>query len=269
MSTATKQKPGPELANSRVAERIPLLRNGDRLSGEEFDRRFKAMPNLKKAELIDGRVYLPSPAYNPLQGLDRTMSSPVSFRGHAKPHFHSIGWLWLYTGSTLGTEGGDNGSIRLDLDNRPQPDAFVLIAPSYGGQARISDDDYVEGAPELIVEISHSSVSYDLHEKLDAYRRNGVQEYVVWRVEDQVMDWFALQDGQFVRLPLSPDGLYRSVVLPGLWVDPDALIRVDIPRVIEVLQQGLASPEHAAFVEQLKATAARLAAEVPAQEPLP
>lgn len=213
------------------------LEPGDRLTRDEFERRYDAMPHLKKAELIEGVVYMPS---------------PVRLRRHGRPHFRLIAWLGLYEGSTPGLIGGDNSTARLDLDNEPQPDALLLIDPALGGQARISVDDYVEMAPEMVGEVSASSASFDLHTKLQVYRRNGVREYIVWRVLDQQIDWFVLRGGQFQPLAVDPTGLLRSEVFPGLWLDPAALIRGDMPRVFAVVQQGLASPEHAEFVRRLQ-----------------
>ena len=130
---------------------------------------------------------------------------------------------------------GDNASTRLDLDNEPQPDAVLFIDPAKGGQARISADDYLEEAPELVAEVASSSVSYDLNEKLKVYRRNGVREYVVWRVLDRQIDWFVLRDGEYVRLPLDEAGLYRSEVFPGLWLDPTGLVSGDTKTVLAAL----------------------------------
>ncbi len=146
--------------------------------------------------------------------------------------------------------GGDNSTLRLDLDNEPQPDGYLRLLPECGGQARLVDG-YVVGAPELIVEVAASSVSYDLHDKLHAYRRNGVCEYLVWRVWDAVVDWFVLRGGRFEPLPLV-DGIYKSEVFPGLWLEPAAVLRGDPARVLHVLQQGLCSPEHAAFAARLE-----------------
>ena len=101
-----------------------------------------------------------------------------------------------------------------------------------------------------------SSVSCDLHAKLNVYRRNGVREYVVWRVEDGALDWFVLRDGRFDLLALPPPGTYQSEVLPGLRLDPASLLRGDLLAVAQVVQQGLASPEHTAFVAKLQQTAA-------------
>lgn len=143
---------------------ILSLENGDRLTIYEFERRYQAMPDLKKAELIEGVVYVPA---------------ALSFRNSGQPHANLIIWLGMYQIATPGVELGDNVTVRLDLDNEPQPDAVLFIN---GGQAKISEDDYLEGAPELIVEVAASSAAYDLHDKKRAYRRNGVQEYLVWRV---------------------------------------------------------------------------------------
>src|SRR5215475_7756236 len=216
---------------------VPVLENGDRLTRVEFERRYEAMPDLKKAELIEGVVYVPS---------------PVRHRQHGSPHAHLIGWLGMYTANTPGVEVGDNGSVRLDLDNEPQPDALLFIEPTLGGQVRISDDGIIEGAPELVAEVASSSVSYDLHAKLHVYRRSGVREYLVWRMLEQEIDWFVLRDGQYERMPLDAQGLVHSEVFPGLWLDPAALIRGDLTTVLATVQQGLTSPEHSTFVARLR-----------------
>jgi Uma2 family endonuclease len=196
------------------------------------------MPSGIKAELIEGVVYMPS---------------PVTTEEHGDPHFDLIYWLGIYRAQTPGVRGGDNSTLRLDLDNEPQPDAHLRILTEHGGQSRI-EDGYVVGATELIAEVAASTVSYDLHEKLNAYRRNGVKEYVVWRVLDLAIDWFILADGRYERLPPNTDGIYQSRVFPGLWLDHAALIRADMARVLQVAQQGLASPEYNAFRDRLQAS---------------
>ena len=223
------------LAKRREPPRIPPLEQGDRLTRDEFERRYNAMPNLKKAELIEGVVY---------------MAAAVKFEGHAHEHNHLNGWLAIYASETGGVVAGDNSSLKLDLDNMPQPDCLLLRLPEFGGQADIVDG-YIEGAPEWVGEVSSSTVSLDLHAKLNVYRRNGVQEYFVWRTQDEEIDWFVLREGQFERLPPDADGILRSRQFPGLWLDPEAMTSGRLKQVIEVLQQGLASPEHAAFVELL------------------
>ena len=159
MSTITQSKtPGtPE------PQRIPPLRNGDRLTAEEFERRYDAMPALKKAELIKGVVY---------------MAPPVTMDDHGGPHFDVIGWLALYRMATPGVRGGDNATLRLPLANRPQPDACLFIEPTHGGQVRIENRTII-GGPELVVEVAATSENYDLHDKLEVYRDNSVHEYVV------------------------------------------------------------------------------------------
>jgi Uma2 family endonuclease len=216
---------------------IPPLQPGDRLTRAEFERRYDATPNLKKAELIDGVVIMPP---------------PVSAGGHSSPHFRLITLLGVYEAATPGVEGGDNGSLRLDLDNMPQPDAFLRIIESCGGQSRIDDDDYVDGAPELIAEIAATSASYDLHDKMNVYRRNGVKEYIVWRTFDRAIDYFILRDGRYDALAPAARGILQSQVFPGLWLDRASLIAGDLQKVSAVLQKGLASAKHTAFVNRLK-----------------
>jgi Uma2 family endonuclease len=212
------------------------LEPGDSLTRDEFERRYNAMSHVKKAELVEGVVYMPS---------------PVRLRRHGKPHAHLAGWLVAYEAATPGVETGDNTTTRLDDANEPQPDLLLLISPECGGQSRLADD-HVETAPELVAEVASSSASYDLHTKLDAYRINGVQEYIVWRVLDEEVDWFILRDGQFEQLAPGADGLLRSNIFPGLWLEVSALVAGNLPRVFAALQQGLATPEHAAFVDSLK-----------------
>jgi Uma2 family endonuclease len=221
-------------------EEIPPLETGDHLSRTEFERRYDAMPGLKKAELIEGKVIVPS---------------PVRLHQHGRPHFRLITWLGNYEGATSGVIGADNTSTRLDIKNESQPDVLLFIDPARGGQAKISTDDYVTGAPDLVAEVASSSVSYDLHAKFEVYRRNGVREYLVWRVRDHEIDWFILKRRKYVKLPLDEAGLYRSNAFPGLWLDPAALLRGDMATVSAALQRGLASPEHAGFVAKLAAKA--------------
>lgn len=231
---ATVEVKGPSIA--RPVRVLPPLENGDHLTRDEFERRYQAMPDLKKAELIEGVVYMPS---------------PVRHRRHGRPHNHLSTWLGTYEASTPGVEAGDNGSIRLDLDNAPQPDAFLILDAACGGQSRISDDDYIEGAPEFVAEVASSSVSYDLGVKLKVYRRSGVREYLVWRVLDRQLDWFVLREGGYEPLTPGADGLLRSLVFPGLWLDPASLLKGDLATVLAVVRRGVEGPEHAEFVARL------------------
>ena len=227
---------GPQTV--RRADAPPPLENGDRLPRCEFERRYDALANVKKAELIEGIVYMPS---------------PVRAESHAQPNNASAAWLGTYSAYTPHVSALDNATVRLDLDNEPQPDTLLRIDAAAGGQSRLSADDYVEGAPELVVEIAASSASYDLHAKLNAYRRNGVAEYIVWRARDDALDWFILQDGEY--RPLAPDaaGVIQSQRFPGLRLPVDALLSGDVATVLAELREGLDSPAHAEFVAGLAA----------------
>jgi Uma2 family endonuclease len=198
---------------------IPPLENGDKLLRAEFERRYQAMPQIKKAELIEGIVY---------------MASPLRIKSHAEPHAHIITWLGVYIASQPGIGLADNATVRLDAENEPQPD--VLLRIESGGQSRISADDYVEGAPELIVEIAASTASIDLHKKLEVYRRHQVQEYLVWRVQEGELDWFRLNQGKYIKLEENADGIICSEVFPGLCLDKSALLAGNLAKVLAVLQ---------------------------------
>ncbi len=222
-----------------TAERLlqlPPLENGDRLTRAEFERRYAAMPHLKKAELIEGVVYV---------------SSPVRVI-HSQPHADFMTWLGVYRAATPGVVCYDNPTVRLDADNEPQPDAVLRL--EQGGTSRISDDGYLEGAPELVVEIAASSASYDLHDKLRVYRRNGVQEYIVWRTYSQQIDWFYLEEGQYKPQSPDADGILRSQQFPGLWLAAPALLAGHLAEVLQTLQQGIATPDHQTFVDTLRSS---------------
>jgi Uma2 family endonuclease len=215
-------------------EPVPPLENGDRLNRYQFERRYNAMPHLRKAELIEGVVYMPA---------------ALRFKSHGQPHGDLIIWLGNYKVATPGVELGIEPTVRLDLDNEPQPDAVLMIEA--GGQARLSEDDYIEGAPELVAEIAASSAAIDLGDKKRSYRRNGIKEYIVWQVFEQKLDWFCLQEGEYVPLPVDENGVIRSLVFPGLWLAVDDLLSGNMGRVLAVLQLGLAVSEHTVFVQGL------------------
>jgi len=211
---------------------VPPLENGDRLSRTEFERRYTAMPQVKKAELIEGVVY---------------MASPLRLKSHGEPHGFLATWLGTYQAFTLGVGVGIEPTVRLDLDNEPQPDAVLLVP---GRQASIGSEDYIEGAPELIVEVAASSAAIDLHDKKRAYRRNQVQEYIVWRTLEGQLDWFVLEADEYQAQRLDDQSVVRSRIFPGLWLAVSALLAGDMTTVLAVLQQGINSPEHQAFVQK-------------------
>jgi Uma2 family endonuclease len=213
---------------------IPPLENGDRLSRAEFERRYKAHPETKKAELIEGVVYV---------------ASPVRVRRHGAPHSDIIGWLIVYRAATPGVHVADNSTLQLDLDNEPQPDVAVWVE---GGNAYINAEDYLEGAPELIVEVAGSSASIDLGDKVTAYRRNGVQEYLVLLTHEREVRWFSWRTEEAEEIQPDEQGILRSFVLPGLQLHPGLFWQGNMAGVLDLLQQGLATPEHAAFVQRLQ-----------------
>jgi Uma2 family endonuclease len=210
------------VATISPALKIPPLENGDKLTRREFERRYTNMPHVKKAELIEGRVF---------------MSSPLRLKAHGKPHAHIITWLGVYQASYSNVGIADNATLRLDSDNEVQPD--VILRLEKGGKSRITNDDYLEGAPEFIAEIAASSASYDLDEKFKVYRRNQVQEYLVWQVYDEKLDWFRLQEGEYIKIQPNQDGIICSEIFSGLWLDYQALLSGNIAQVLKVLQQGL------------------------------
>jgi Uma2 family endonuclease len=215
----------------------PRLRRGDRLSRAEFHRRYELHPEIRKAELIDGVVYI--------------MASPLNTTYHGAPDFNVTGWLSVYRARTPGLAGSSNGTVLLDENTEVQPDVQLCLGAHLGGQTRITDEGYVAGAPELVVEVASSSADYDLHVKRRAYERNGVREYVVVLTREAHVVWLTLDGAAFRDLEPDSDGILRSLVFPGLWLDPVALLAGDMAAVLRMLEAGLASDEHKVFVEQL------------------
>jgi Uma2 family endonuclease len=214
----------------------PPLLEGDRLTSGEFMRRWEAMPELKRAELLDGTVYMPSPT------------------GYGHGDFHQMfsGWIWSYRARTPGCGGCTEATWMMGPDDVPQPDVALRILPERGGQSWI-EGSYAVGAPELIVEVALSSYSRDLGVKRRLYERMGVREYLVAVVNRKQLSWFELANERYIALEPGADGILRSRCFPGLWLDARALWEYDDACVLAVLQQGLASPEHAEFVARLAA----------------
>ncbi|BCL35522.1 Uma2 family endonuclease [Nostoc sp. MS1] len=226
----------PQTQANSPQEHLPPLQSGDRLTRPEFERLYAADTHAKKAELIEGIVYV---------------ASPLRHQQHGKPHSRVITWLGVYQSLTPGVDLSDAPTVRLDLDNEPQPDAVLFIEPDAGGQTRLSDDGYIEGAPELIVEIAASSAAIDRGSKKQVYRRNGVLEYVIWQSYENQLEWFYVIDGDYRLLSPDADGIIRSQVFPGLWLAVEALLNNQMAQVLKVLQLGLNSPEHSDFVQKL------------------
>jgi Uma2 family endonuclease len=214
---------------------VPALESGDRLTRAEFERRYAATPKTFKAELIEGVVYVASPVR--------------AF--HGVPHADLITWLGVYRSATPGVSIADNTTTRLDLDNEPQPDALLRV--EIGGNSVISEDGYIEGSPELVAEIATSSAAIDLGAKKNAYRRNGVQEYLVWQTFENRFSWFRLVAGEYVLVEPDTDGVSRSSTFPGLWLATSALLEGGMMEVLNTLQMGISDPKHQGFVQSLAA----------------
>jgi hypothetical protein len=222
------------MATISNAREVLQLHSGDRMSREEFHRIYEQMPKSFRAELIGGIVYVASPLALP----------------HAVNHFPLGSLLFVYESRTPGVQSGDNATVILSDEGEPQPDLFLRILPEYGGQSRTTDDDYIEGAPELLAEIAHSSRAVDLHAKYDDYARHGVLEYLVLSLRDNQLRWFDLRADQ--ELKPDSDNIIRVRTFPGLWINVPALLARDHAALMATLEQGLSSPEHEAFVQQLQ-----------------
>jgi len=216
---------------------IPPLENGDHLDQKTFHERYQAMPSGVRAELIGGIVFMSSPQKKP----------------HGRLHLRFSRWLDEYEEATPGTEGYVNSTDILGPDSEPQPDGCLLVLPEYGGQTCEDERGFIIGAPEWIGEISDTTESIDLRRKKSDYEHAGVREYTVIAVRSRKVFWFVRRRGKFKELAPGSDGVFRSEVFPGLWLDPDALLGRDRKRLLMILRQGLASPEHAAFVAKLAA----------------
>lgn len=232
MSTAEKTitaKPSAE-------ESVPTLERGDTLTCDEFLRRWEVMARVKRAELLGGIVYMPS---------------PLSWE-HGRAHSHLSAWLAVYSASTPGCEPADDATCLMSADDAPQPDTALRILPEYGGQAPLAGR-FVKGAPELIAEVCLSSTSYDLHQKRAVYEKAGVREYVAVLLREKELRWHRLVGEAFQQVEPDAAGVFHSEVFPGLWLDGAALLSGQLAPVLAMLSAGLATPEHAAFVAHLAA----------------
>lgn len=209
------------MATAQKSRSICLpLESGDRLTRAEFERRYATRPDIKKAELVEGVVYV---------------ASPVRTEEHGTPHFQATTWLGVYVAQTPGIIPASDATIRLDNDNEFQPDLYLAWDAEHGGMASIDEDGYLTGAPELVVEIAASSASYDLGAKMNVYRRNGVREYVVWQILEERIDWFELSEGTYVPIAPDGDGIVESRVFPGLRLNVTAMLRGDLATVLAPL----------------------------------
>lgn len=223
---------------------IPPLENGDRLCSREFLARYCTLPDCVKAELIEGTVF---------------MGAAVRHSQHGRPHSW-LGNIVTTYGMRAGLDFGDNSTVALGPDDAPQPDLLMYLPAEIGGQARINAQGYLEGPPDFVAEIAASTASIDLHGKYRAYQNSGVREYVVWRVLDGAVDWFVLDNHEFVPLAQDAMGIYRSQVFPGLWLNVPALLDQDAQMLWSTLDAGLATNDFHEFAMRVKqATGSRRA----------
>jgi Uma2 family endonuclease len=215
---------------------LPPLEPGDCLDQKTFHERYEAMPDDFRAELIGGIVFV---------------SSPLRIT-HSRHHMALGAWLWLYEQETAGVQAFDNVTVVLGPKSEPQPDGCLIIEPERSGQAHF-EDDYVHGAPEWMAEIASSTETIDLHLKKADYEKAGVKEYVVVALRQQRVFWFVARKGRFEELSPRGDGILRSQVFPGLWLDPKALLNLDGRRLRRALERGLKTKEHASWVAELAA----------------
>lgn len=217
-----------------VEQEIPVLTPGDNLSRSDFVRIWDLHPEIKRAELIGGIVFMPPPV-----SLD-----------HGENELDIGTWAGSYRAYTPGCVGGHNTSCFL-LQDLPQPDVHLRILPEYGGRS-YEKDRLLAGTPEFFAEVCRSSVVYDLHQKKDLYEEAGIPEYLAILIAEKEVRWHVLEEGRYRLMDPGPDGVYRARVFPGLWLDARAFLDRDMPRVLAVLQQGIASPEHQQFVQRLQ-----------------
>ncbi|MGB0561605.1 MAG: Uma2 family endonuclease [Spirulinaceae cyanobacterium] len=221
---------------------LPPLSSGDYLTRAEFERRYVADPQIKKAELIEGTVYV---------------ASPLRFTPHAQPHGCLTTWLGVYSSFTPHLSMGIEPTVRLDQQNEVQPDSVLRIDELAGGRSHVTIDGYLDGPPELVVEIAASSAAIDRGQKQQVYERNGVLEYWVWQSFEQRLDVFTWSNGLYQPLQPNAEGVLQSQVFPGLWLDVAALAQNQMPQVLTVLQQGMATPAYQAFCSRLRSAANR------------
>ena len=219
-----------------VTEKVPPLSNGDQLDAAEFCRRWNAMPNLRHAELIGGQVY---------------MNPPVSAGSHGLPHGQILLWLGYYAAMTEGVEQISESSVHFGPQDLPQPDAILRIKDQFGGTSRLVDSE-LHGAPELVAEVAASSASYDLFQKKQRYQENGVLEYLVWVVHERRFVWFALESTRYVQLTQARNGIIKSQLFPGLWLDTNGMLGHDQQKVLATANRGMQSPEYIEFAKKLK-----------------
>ncbi len=225
-----------QIQTGRIRKGVPdQMQSGDRMTRAEFHRIYEKMPESFRAELVGGIVYV----------------SPPLRLEHSAYHTTLSTLFFAYEGNTPGVQSGDSATLLLADNAELQPDVFLRIRPEYGGQSKTSRDDYIQGPPELVAEIAHSTHSLDLHGKRQDYMRHGVLEYLVLSLKEGKLRHFDLKADK--ELLIDADGVSRTRVFPGLWIHIDGLLRRDYQQLMTTLHAGLNSVEHTAFAKRLVA----------------
>lgn len=248
---------GKSVARITTPPTVPPLRDGDRLARAEFLRRYAASKDVLRAELLGGVVYVN--ARRVRRNGKEAAVPPIAGGHHGLPQSRVHFWLEHYALHTPGVEASAPTSLHLPTeDSLPEPDALLFVLPECGGRAGVRDDDYVHGSPDLVVEVANTTGGRDAGLKADIYAADGVPEYLVWRTQEQAVEWYRLtRRRKYAPLAADAAGIVRSLAFPGLWLDVPALVALDRAMVFATAQQGIASPEHAAFVAKLAGTKAR------------
>lgn len=247
---------GKSVARITKPPAVPRLRDGERLNIAEFLRRYKADTRVLKAELIRGVVHIVRTRV--ARNGKELIVSPIDAAGHGSPHFRIATWLGHYEAFTPQVVGYNPvTNIQPERENAIEPDCVLRIPHDAGGQTTIGDDGYIHGPPELFLEVANTSARRDTTNRRDECEAAGVKEYLVWQTQTGVVEWFTLKRKKYDLLPADSDGVVRSAAFPGLWLDVPALLAGEMAKVLAVLQQGIASPEHVAFVAKLQKAAKR------------
>jgi Uma2 family endonuclease len=200
---------------SSLPEHIPELQNGDRLSHEEFMRRYEAMPETR-AQLVAGSVFI---------------RGRVPFV-HGESHASITGWIGHYAAQHPNLILGSGCTVLLDDADVVEPDVLLMRPFAQSGRAQVGSDGYVHGPPELVVEVAASTASLDANAKAEAYHAAGVKEYLLWRTEEERIDWYERSDDRYLAMSPDANGLVESKLFPGLILNPAALLRGDLATVL-------------------------------------
>jgi Uma2 family endonuclease len=195
------------------------LESGDRLTRDEFHRQYLARPDIYKAELVDGVVYVTT----------RVTAA------HGEATAVLGGWVGTYVAHRPNVRAMLHVTTLMGANSEVQPDVLAFRDEGSNGRVHVTLDDYLQGAPELIIEAATSSASYDLHDKKRVYERVGVEEYIVWQLFEKRIDWFRLRDGAYVRVEPDANGVIESTSFPDLRLNVSKMLAGDYAGVLTAL----------------------------------